>query len=190
MITPGYTERNTTSVDISTAREVGGWMDEDELIWLASQAQIHDVIVELGSYLGRSTRALVDNARGEVYAVDDWLGPRDQMINLTDINRELLFDIFQWNMRDVPEGKLEVIQIDHAHIPWIMDPDMIFIDGSHEYDDVIRDITNCNLHLRSGGLLSGHDYGDIHPGVAKAVNYLLPEAQVVPGTTIWYYRKE
>jgi hypothetical protein len=58
------------------AIEIPGWMSEIDLQWLGEQAKHHDLIVEIGSYQGRSTRALGDNARGVVYAVDDWKGLR------------------------------------------------------------------------------------------------------------------
>ena len=51
-------------IDISRAKSVEGWMAEAELTWLACQAQTAKVIVEVGSHVGRSTRALADHTTG------------------------------------------------------------------------------------------------------------------------------
>lgn len=176
----------TSEIDISKARAVGGWMTESELLWLAQQAQTREVIVELGSYLGRSTRALADHSPGLVYAIDDWFGPRDKPSTLTRENRAFLFDMFKWNVRDLGEDKLRILRCDHKHIPIEIQPDMVFIDGGHEYGNVCYDIQYWMPRLKSGGLLCGHDYDPNFPDVIKAVSELVPNYRVASGTAIWY----
>lgn len=49
--------------------------------------------------------------------------------------------------------------------------DFVYIDGSHEHDFVLQDITLYYPKVKKGGLLSGHDYGrPSWPGLSKAVN--------------------
>lgn len=45
--------------------------------------------------------------------------------------------------------------------------DYIYIDGSHEYEDVVKDIAAWWNKLKPGGVIGGHDY-DL-PGVKRAV---------------------
>ena len=45
---------------------------------------------------------------------------------------------------------------------------MVFIDGSHVYEDVVADFNGFFPHLLPGGILAVHDVGDGHPGVWKA----------------------
>ena len=49
--------------------------------------------------------------------------------------------------------------------------DFVFIDASHLYEDVVKDITLWLPKVRKGGILSGHDYNHPkHEDVAKAVH--------------------
>lgn len=47
--------------------------------------------------------------------------------------------------------------------------DFIFIDGLHEYDQVLKDCKNYYPKIKKGGVFAGHDYGVIE-GVRRAVN--------------------
>jgi predicted O-methyltransferase YrrM len=47
--------------------------------------------------------------------------------------------------------------------------DFVHIDGHHEYEQVLRDIGNYLPKIRPGGLMTGHDYGQV-PDVTRAVN--------------------
>ena len=95
--------------------------------------------------------------------------------------------------------------------------DIVFIDAGHGYEDVCTDIKFWLPKIRKGGIIAGHDIQvlskdgrvDIRPwqhvcqkntgydqhdfhwhvGVILAVGDLLPQAQIIPETTIWYARK-
>lgn len=169
---------------IERAKRIEGWMSEPELLWLADQAEKHSTIVEVGSYLGRSTRALADNTPGVVYALDDWYGPRD--FPLTPEQRRLAAPRFCEYMSGVLLTKVRPIVLDHAKLYVDLHPDMVFIDGDHEYDNVRRDILYWKSVLSPAGLLCGHDW-DVFEGVNRAVKELLPGAQVAPNTNIWFW---
>lgn len=171
---------------VLAAEAISGWLEISGLLWLASEAQQHARIVEIGSYLGRSTRALADNTSGRVWAIDDWKGPRDPEFRV-QIERNGLFDKFCVNLADHIAHKVIPIVADHGETDKFPDirPDMVFIDGSHQYEDVKRDIGFWKARLVPGGLLCGHDAN--WEGVSRAVNELLPKAQVAPGTQIWFW---
>ena len=48
--------------------------------------------------------------------------------------------------------------------------DFVFVDASHQYEDVCEDIDIWIPKVKSGGFLAGHDYQQSFPGVIKAVN--------------------
>lgn len=169
-------------MQIAKALSIQGWMQPAELLWLAEQASQHKAIVEIGSYMGRSTRALAENTRGMVWAIDDFIGPREIQVD----RRDRIFDTFLENMAGL-EGRLNVIRADHRKLPPLdFCPDMVFIDGAHEYEAVKADIEFWVHHLAPQGLLCGHDYTFID-GVRQAVDEVLPQAEVVPGTSIWFW---
>ncbi len=164
--------------------EIPGLMQLEELQWLVEQARAHERIVEIGSYLGRSTRALAENTPGNVWAVDDWKGPREiQWKNSEDLEAK-----FRVNLRDLIEsGKVFPIHADHGQPNGLLSdvrPDMVFIDGDHAYESVIRDIEIWKARILPGGLLCGHDFD--WPAVRKAVDELLPARQTVPETSLWF----
>jgi hypothetical protein len=165
-------------VNLSRALSIEGWMEPAELTWLAEQAATHKIIAEIGSYKGRSTRALADNTAGLVIAIDDFYGPRE--IELS--GRPDIYNQFLHNTAGLTN--LVVIKANHRDLPnpeFV--PDMVFLDGAHEYEAVRQDI--LYWLPRTAGLLAGHDFGWC-PGVDQAVRELLPNFQVAPGTSIWY----
>ncbi len=172
-------------IELTPALNIDGWMTFPELFWLAKQAKQHKVIAEIGSFLGRSTRALADNTDGIVYAFDDWYGPRGEGDSVFDPQeRETFFDRFIRNMNGL-ENRVKPVRVSHSQINPDICPDMIFIDGDHSYEGVKRDIELWKRCAAPGALLCGHDI-TAFSGVARAVEELLPEAQVVPDTDIWF----
>lgn len=167
---------------IQQALQVEGWMDVDELLYLASEAKTHFRIVEVGSFLGRSTRALADNTPGWVAAVDDWWGPREVDIP----NRHLFFPQFKSNTQDlIDRGKIKVFKCDHAMAPEGLRPDMVFIDGDHSYMATLSDIRFWKSEMPKGGLICGHDVDLL--AVQQAVMDTLGILDVVPETKIWRF---
>lgn len=173
-------------IDLELPNQIAGWMTYKELRWLAKQAQDHYRIVEIGSYFGRSTRAIGQHTPGVLYAIDDFVGPRD--MSLPGPLRNDILEGFMYNMRDLLEiGKTVVTVADHTEVNVPFSPDMVFIDGSHLYQDVHRDIRTWMPRMAPGGLICGHDYTNI-ASVREAVDELVPGAKVAPNTTIWYHK--
>lgn len=198
------TELNTVTVDIRKAQALEGWMMSSELQWLAEQATQHSLIAELGSYLGRSTRALADNTPGVVHAIDHWYGPAgggnskplppsldsvsSSGMEWTEEERAALFDQFNKNLEDlIASGKVLPHRIDHTTVDMDIAPDMVFIDGDHSYEAVRHDLAVWVPKVSKGGLICGHDVNQA--SVHVPVNEVFPNYKRAENTTIWYAYK-
>jgi predicted O-methyltransferase YrrM len=176
-------------IQLDKATAIKGWMSLIELDWLARVAHCSDKILEIGSYKGRSTRALCDNAKGTVTAVDPWAGPYITNRGTVLFDQIESWNEFQRNLADVPNltifrGYFE----EFCNQDTDTDFDFIFIDGDHRYDSVIRDIYGSLKLLKSGGILAGHDYTHQDwPGVKRAVDELFPNRELVD--SIWWTQK-
>ncbi len=168
-------------VDISNALQIPGFMPEKELKQLALWASEYETILEVGSYMGRSTRAIADNTKGTILAVDDFQGLRE--LDTNPQGWEIL-NAFHTYMEDhLISGKVEILNTDHANLVGNK-AQMWFIDGSHDYESVQRDI-----HIGQVAhphLLCGHDFDADHEDVMRAVDNLVRGYRIIPGTSLWY----
>ena len=64
---------------------------------------------------------------------------------------------------------------------------VVYVDASHEYDDVCDDLRVWWPKVRRGGILAGHDYGQpSHPGVKLAVDGFISQTGVELNLTEYY----
>ena len=194
------------TIDISRARLIGSntkypsdWMSVPELMWLAEHASTHNKIVEIGSWRGRSTRAMADNTNGVVFAVDPWsddigvfapfgtksVSPAGWFDSYGDhVSANDVFATFRNSTADLLNRKIFPFRMTSVQAANIFSDlgakfDMVFIDGMHDYAYVYQDIVAWRSLLVPGGLLCGHDYWDPNIGVRQAVDELLPGANVL-----------
>lgn len=176
-----------SQVDIEKAKSIGGWMSERELTWLATTAKRCDLIVEFGSFHGRSTRALADNTEGAVWAVDPWNG--DYKTEEGDVMQQVdtyCMPYFKKNLADhIAAKRVFPVRAFSYKFELPFKVDMVFIDGDHRYETVKKDIKRALSLLKPGGIISGHDYDHpTWPGVKKAVHELLGVVNLEE--TIWW----
>ena len=63
--------------------------------------------------------------------------------------------------------------------------DVVFIDGSHDYDSVKEDLINWIPKVKHGGTISGHDY-NAWEGVTKAVNEVIGQPKIWNNSSCWF----
>ena len=63
--------------------------------------------------------------------------------------------------------------------------DIVFIDGDHRYEAVLKDIKLWTPKVRKGGWISGHDHIKKSPGVIRAVAKSFPMENCRQHATCW-----
>jgi predicted O-methyltransferase YrrM len=133
-------------------------------------------IVEIGAYLGRSTACLALGCKGtetHIFSIDLFGGVYDDVRNSPSrekFDRSFLDD-WEENMGSL--GVLNYvtpIQGDSRQVAkgWKDPIDMLFIDGSHKFEDVIDDFRNFFPYVVNGGIVGIHDVTPSWPGPYKA----------------------
>jgi Methyltransferase domain len=180
-------------MDLKRAKGIKGWMSLMELTFLAEQAGKSKIIVEVGSWFGRSCRAMADNTHGIIYAVDMWdvtqLTPFVQEFVkgwVYDQPKDYAWVEFNKNLSDhISGGRVRPVRLSSVEAAEQFDQtcDFIFIDADHEYDSVVADIKAWLPKTK--GIMSGHDW---HlPDVQRAVRDTIGEPNEVTDT-IWSKR--
>jgi hypothetical protein len=156
---------------------VEGWLDLteawelQEAVRRRSEAGTPPCAVEIGSWKGRSAIALAcglpPGPGGRVYAID----PHGQDVEGRPTDQPDTFDELLANLeRAGVHDRVEVIRgYAHAARRTFDDGqvDVLFIDGSHEYEGVLQDIDDWTSSLADGAIVAFNDIG--FPGVNAAV---------------------
>lgn len=136
------------------------------------------VVVEVGTWKGQSAITMAKELRhqqidGKVVCVDTWLGSLDSWIDHGDSERsvqmkrkngfptyyyQFLSNVMHENLQDYivpfPQPSLHAAK-------WFklldIQPDLIYIDGSHDEHDVYYDLVNWYEVLKVGGIMFGDD---------------------------------
>lgn len=152
---------------------IPGWLSEDEAITLYELARElpanAPVVVEIGSWLGKSSLVLSKGLRGKerptLYCIDPFNGDADATDKAL-YSQELgtmngsLKDSFLANMKQ--HGVLDVV---HPLVGYSFEfaddfkeqIDLLFIDGNHAFEAVLKDYEQWSPLLRPGGMIAFHD---------------------------------
>lgn len=153
--------------------------------------------VEIGSWRGKSTAYLAvtiinSNKNIQVDCVDTWQGSLTEEVHQNDpaVINKTLYNEFLINMEPVKHiiNPVVMTSADAVKLYNNNSLDFVLIDGSHEYEDVYHDITEWLNKVKPGCMLAGDDYE--WPGVKRAVNELLPDAEIIHGPGLWVYFKK
>lgn len=141
------------------------------------------VVVELGSWIGKSTRFILSLGVETIICVDTWKGSKElYTMQKPHVQRVLpiLFEQFcsnQWNQQDkiIPIRSDSVVGLKVVYEEDVK-PDVVYIDASHEYPDVLMDLYGCYA-LFPQAIILGDDWCPVgekrgpleFPGVVQAV---------------------
>ena len=157
-------------VDEQTKREIPeagkiagkteGWLSDNEGAFLflnARNGPCRGEIVEVGSWKGRSTIWLAKGSksakREKIHAIDPHIGSYEG-------KKENTYAQFRKNIRaaGVEDHVVSIVsKAEDAAKKWKKPVRFLWIDGSHNYEDVKRDVLIWEKFLVNGGVIALHD---------------------------------
>jgi hypothetical protein len=184
---------------MAAAKYIPGWSAGYEVYFDVVRKVNATVTIEVGVWKGLSTAYMASGVRardrgGVHFAVDTWLGDSTMWLLIGNANatsrpdktrslnlihgRPSIYHEFMCNMVDlglqpfVVPLSLPSVMAAQVFARRHVTADVVHIDASHEYEDVVADLRAWWPRVRCGGILLGDDYnrGSHWPGVRRAVN--------------------
>jgi len=157
--------------------EIDGWLSdgEGELLYeLAKGVPSGQAIVELGSWKGKSTVWLAKGTeagqKDKVYSIDPHSGSKTH-VSEDEMNTYTAF-LTNLTKAGVQATVVPLVTTsDKAARRWRKGVGLLWIDASHEYEDVKHDFLSWKQHLLPGAVVALHDCDK--PGPAQVVEEYL-----------------
>lgn len=156
--------------------------------------------VEVGSWKGRSavymgTKIVNSGKKIKFDCIDNW--KFDDEIYSTDVTldkmKKTAYGEFLKNIRPLSKvinyHKIDSVRGSKLYADRSLD--FVFIDSSHEYENIKNDIINWFPKVKNGGVIAGHDYClDGFPGVKLAVDEFFKGKKIeIKFKTTWIHYK-
>ena len=182
---------------VESATRIPGWTTRQELTWLyevASDILPKDAAVaEIGSWFGRSAWVLAAGMRtGDLFLIDPCepkavpgsLPTYEYLLQPAHLSlvAGALNEYGGCPRTHLYQGTSEDAASDLQGIEF----SMVWIDADHSYEACLKDIELWTPRLAKGGIICGHDYGDVYTqGVTRAVNECFGEPNITRCGSIW-----
>ena len=172
---------------------LGVYTPESDLQALESLADVaggSGCCVEVGSWAGTSALRL-SKVFDRVYCVDHFLGnAHDELSDISaGYSQEDVFGAFCRNVGSkLMNGIYPCVGTSRQWAAvWQFQVDLVFLDAEHTYEAVSEDIRVWLPHVKTGGILCGHDYTSDFPMLAVAVQHSFGRDFSSLGR-IWWHR--
>lgn len=172
-------------------KEIPGWFPAENRDTLEKLIAKHNVksVVEIGTFVGLSTAWFAERVE-RVITID----PFDALTRIDYLNDEMkkhAEDQYQSFLNFTKEYKnieaIKMTSLEAADLHRSLFADLIYIDGSHKYQDVKDDIDAW--YPRANAVLCGDDYTEAWPEVRKAVDEQAKFTSINRDQRCWYIEK-
>lgn len=170
--------------------DLTGWNGDKEIFNDLIKRVSPKTIIEVGSWKGLSAINMANSVKSnelnaKIYCVDTWLGAIEFWSTLASTEERNLLQkngypqIYYQFLSNVVHTKNQDIILPFPNTSengfryfkhMKIKADLIYIDASHEEDDVYKDIKNYYELLNDGGIIFGDDYIPYWSGVINAVD--------------------
>jgi predicted O-methyltransferase YrrM len=151
------------------------------LYWLARRIQSGGLILEIGSFKGKSSAFLAAGLRegGRLVCVDTWCNDAMPYDAPSDVLPEFLANTRRFSDRiEIYRGRSSDVAA-----RWVRSVDGLFIDGDHSYEACREDLRAWMPFVSPDGWIVFHDSGE--PGVARAISEFFPTSHRSLGVYAW-----
>ncbi len=173
--------------------DLQGWNGNSKLFDELITKTAPEIIIEVGSWKGQSAMTMATslkkiNPNGKIYCVDTWLGAIEFWAGAEDtearnllqkngypqVYYQFLSNVVHCNCQDIilPLPMPSITAARYLQIKNVRSK-LIYIDGSHEEDDVYMDLNYYYNLLENGGIMFGDDIW--HSSVTLAVEKFTKE---------------
>jgi glycosyltransferase involved in cell wall biosynthesis len=159
------------------------------------EAMPGNIIVEIGSWFGKSTKYLLDKIEDSgkqiiLTCIDTFKGTLNEELHQSLV-KEFDNDIYQEFYNNIDSHRLQIVK-DTSHNAFSLfrnsSISAMMIDGDHSYEGVKSDIQDYFYKVKPGGIISGDGY-NVFEGTTRAVNeYFRGAAKIAPNGVNWYYK--
>ena len=144
-------------------------------------------MIEIGSYMGESTMMFASTGLfDEIHVIEPHTG-EEEFNEENDYTWDFIKKEFKTNLRFFDNI------IHHKNFSQHIsnnfddnDYDFVYIDANHTYENVKIDIELYLPKLKKGGIIAGHDYHEVWPGVMKAVDETVGQPDNILWDTSWF----
>lgn len=179
---------------------IDGWFTFPNLYKMAVEtAPDNSHFVEIGSWMGKSASYMAveivnSNKNIKFDCIDTWEGSVEH-VDRDEVKDNTLFDKFISNIETVKNviNPIRMPSLDAVNLYDDNSLDFVFIDASHDYENVKKDIIAWYPKVKSNGLFAGHDYDPSWEGVVRAVDEFINERGYtlsIKSELCWGFRKK
>lgn len=155
-------------------------------------ADVDGLLVEIGSWEGRSTIAMANAAYPRcVKAIDTWQGSPGEITANLAAKRDV-FAKFNANIEHYTRGNVDPYVMGWRKWVdrWENFPDvrfaLVFIDAEHTYREVFDNVMAVRLLMSPGGIICGDDAH--HPPIREALDEIFGLDTLEYQATLWIHR--
>ncbi|MCF6150428.1 MAG: hypothetical protein E3K37_17470 [Candidatus Kuenenia sp.] len=168
---------------------------EQDILCKLIKNQNPKTVFEIGTFQGATTTRLAANSDAIVYTLD--LPPKGHINYCPPAMNDPELDVYpdQPGIKHFSSAYADRItqlygdsrSFDYS--PYYGQMDIVFVDGCHHYDFVLRDSMNAFKMIKPDGMIIWHDYADYAPGVMKALNVISERYSLthIEGTSLVVY---
>jgi hypothetical protein len=151
----------------------------------------YKVGVEVGVQGGAHAAQILKGWDGKLFLVDAWMQyDKDHYVDLANVpdhEQHAYYNLCLENIRPFGERAVIIRKLSADAVKYFENGslDFVYIDANHSYFYITEDLRNWYLKLRSGGMMSGHDYTQDNDdptlgcfGVKAAVNEFVKRNQI------------